>query len=87
MAVFSKGKRHSTEFSTSPSRENCSRSAAEVSTPVSKAEKAVASKTILGVNENAAVKKKTAVEKPKKLSPRGPKKKGIHQARRKSWPR
>jgi hypothetical protein len=68
------------------------RSAAEVSTPVSKAEKAVASKTILGVNENAAVKKKTAVkktavEKPKKLSPRGPKKKGIHQARRKSWPR
>jgi len=52
----------------------------------------VASKTILGVNENAAVKKKTAVkktavEKPKKLSPRGPKKKGIHQARRKSWPR
>jgi Sigma 54 modulation protein / S30EA ribosomal protein len=73
------------------------RSAAQVATPVSKAEKAVASKTIHGLNENAAVKKtavkkkaalkKTAVEKSKKLSPRGPKKKGIHQARRKSWPK
>jgi hypothetical protein len=68
------------------------RSAAGVSTPVSKAEKAVASKTILGKKENAPVKKKTAVkktavEKTKKLSPRGPKKKGIHQARRKSWPK
>ena len=68
------------------------RSAVEVSPPVSKAAKAVASKTAPGMNENAAVKKtavkkKTAVEKPKKLSPRGPKKRGIHQARRKSWPR
>jgi hypothetical protein len=40
------------------------RSAAEVSTPVSKAEMTVASKTILGMKENAAV-KKTAIEKPK----------------------
>lgn len=31
--------------------------------------------------------KKTATKKPTKLSPRGPKKKGIYQARRKGWPR
>ncbi len=33
------------------------------------------------------VRKTAADRKPKKLSPRGPKKKGIYQARRKSWPR
>jgi ribosome-associated translation inhibitor RaiA len=31
--------------------------------------------------------KKAATRKPTKLSPRGPKKKGVYQARRKSWPR
>jgi len=35
--------------------------------------------------KKAAV-KKASVKKPTKLSPRGPKKKGIYQARRKSWP-
>jgi ribosome-associated translation inhibitor RaiA len=34
----------------------------------------------------ASVQKKTAVKTPAKLSPRGPKKKGIYQARRKPWP-
>jgi hypothetical protein len=31
--------------------------------------------------------KKAAAKKPTKLSPRGPKKKGVYQARRKSWPK
>ena len=35
--------------------------------------------------KKAAV-KKASVKKPTKLSPRGPKKKGIYRARRKSWP-
>lgn len=65
------------------------RPAAEVS-PVSTARKSVAKKTIPGANKNAPVKKsaakKTAVKKPTKLSPRGPKKKGIYYARRKSQP-
>jgi hypothetical protein len=42
-------------------------------------------KAPLRAKKKAAV-KKTSVKKPTKLSPRGPKKKGIYQARRKSWP-
>ncbi len=66
------------------------RPAAAVSAPVSTAKKtvakeAVARETTLGTKERVAV-RKAAVKKPAKLSPRGPKKKGIYQARRKSWP-
>jgi ribosome-associated translation inhibitor RaiA len=61
------------------------RSAVEVSTPVPAAKKAVARKPLPNAKKKTAA-KKSAVEKPKKLSPRGPKKKGIYQARRKSSP-
>jgi Sigma 54 modulation protein / S30EA ribosomal protein len=66
------------------------RTAATVSAPVSTAKNAtaketVARKTTLDTKQRAAV-KKAAVKKPTKLSPRGPKKKGIYQARRKAWP-
>jgi hypothetical protein len=61
------------------------RLAAAVSTPVPAGKKAAASKASLGAKEIAEV-KKVAFEKPTKLGPRGPKKKGIYQARRKSWP-
>lgn len=61
------------------------RPAAAVSSPSSRGEKAVAMTATLGTKIVARV-KKVAVEKPTKLSPRGPKKKGIYQARRKSWP-
>ena len=56
------------------------RPAETVSVPVS-----TAMKTTLGAKKKVAV-KKASVKKPTKLSPRGPKKKGIYQARRKSWP-
>jgi len=66
------------------------RPAAEVSAPVSTARKSAAKKTIPGAKKNASVKKtvvkKAAAKKPTKLSPRGPKKKGIFQARRKAQP-
>ena len=63
------------------------RPAAAVSAPVSRTKKTMAKQTTLGTKERAAAKKaKAAVKKPTKLSPRGPKKKGIYQARRKSWP-
>ena len=61
------------------------RPAAAVSARVSTRKKAVARKTTLGAKKKAAV-KKVAVKKPTKLSPRGPKKKGIYRARRKAWP-
>jgi hypothetical protein len=61
------------------------RPAAAVSASVSRGKKAVARKAALGAKKIAEV-KKGAVEKPVRLSPRGPKKKGIYQARRKSWP-
>ncbi len=61
------------------------RLAAAFSTPVPAGKKAAASKASLGPKEIAEV-KKVAFEKPTKLSLRGPKKKGIYQARRKSWP-
>ncbi len=66
------------------------RPAAAVSASVSKAKKKVAKKTAPGPKKKASVKKaavkKAAVKKPAKLSPRGPKKKRIYQARRKPWP-
>ena len=49
------------------------------------AKKAVAEQAALGAKKKAAV-KKVAARKPTKLSTRGPKKKRIYQARRKSWP-
>jgi hypothetical protein len=55
------------------------RPAAAVSAPVSTAKKTAARKTTVGRKKKAAVRKRT------KLS-RGPKKKGIYHARRKSWP-
>jgi ribosome-associated translation inhibitor RaiA len=53
--------------------------------PASTARSAVATKTATGAKKSVAVKKATA-KKETKLSPRGPKKKWIFQARRKSWP-
>ena len=66
------------------------RTAAAVSAPVATAKnttakKTVARKTTLDTKKRAAV-KKAPVKKPTKLSPRGPKKKGIYRARRKAWP-
>jgi ribosomal subunit interface protein len=66
------------------------RPAAEISLPAPKARKtAVAAQKstvkTTGVKKSAA--KTSAAKKPTKLSPRGPKKKGIYQARRKGWPR
>lgn len=55
----------------------------EVSAPVATAKKAVAGKTV-AAKKTAA--KKTVAKKTTKLSPRGPKKKMIYQARRKSQP-
>jgi hypothetical protein len=65
------------------------RTATEIAPPIAKATKAVAKKAApspkkVAVKKSAA--KKTAVKKPAKLNPRGPKKKGIYQARRKSQP-
>lgn len=57
------------------------RPAASVSGAVS-----TAMKTTLGTRKKAAV-KKASVKKRTKLRPGGPKKKGIYQPRRKSWPR
>jgi len=57
----------------------------EISAPVSTAKKATVSETSVSVNKKTSA-KKTAAKKPTKLSPRGPKKKGIFQARRKSQP-
>jgi len=56
------------------------RPAAEVSAPVPPATKSTASKTPV------TAKKKSPAKKPTKLSPRGPKKKAIFQARRKNQP-
>jgi hypothetical protein len=61
------------------------RTAAAVSAPASTAKKAAAKKATLGAKKKAPV-KKVAVQKPTKLSTRGPKKKRIYQARRKAWP-
>jgi ribosome-associated translation inhibitor RaiA len=61
------------------------RPAEEVSAPVSTVEKSTANKTVVSAKKSAPP-KKAAAKKPTKLSPRGPKKKGIFQARRKSQP-
>jgi hypothetical protein len=61
------------------------RPAATVLSPVSTGKTAVTRKATLGTKKVAEV-KRVAVEEPTKLRPRGPKKKGIYQARRKSWP-
>jgi ribosome-associated translation inhibitor RaiA len=61
------------------------RSVAAVSTPVLRGKMAVARKATLATKKAAEV-EKVVVEQPTKLSPRDPKKKGIYQARRKSWP-
>ena len=61
------------------------RPAATVLSPVSRGKKAMARKATLGA-KNVVEVTKVAVEEPTKLSLRGPKKKGIYQARRKSWP-
>jgi pyruvate/2-oxoglutarate dehydrogenase complex dihydrolipoamide acyltransferase (E2) component len=70
------------------------RPAAEAAAPASQQPasqpktKAAAKKT--AVSKTAKKKtaaKKAAVKKSTKLSPRGPKKKGVYQARRKSWPK
>jgi hypothetical protein len=66
------------------------RSAAVASTPVRVAKKRPARSTTVATKKKVGVKKvaakKAAAKKTTKLSPRGPKKKGIYQARRKSWP-
>ena len=61
------------------------RPATEMSATVSPVKKAVAKRTVPRAKKRTAV-KKAAVKKSKKLSPRGPKKKRIYQARRKPWP-
>jgi hypothetical protein len=61
------------------------RPAAAVSESVSRGKKAPAMNATLGTKKIAEV-KRVAIEKPTKLSPRGPKKKLIYRARRKSWP-
>ena len=61
------------------------RPAAQISAPASKQRKKAVSAKKPEVKETAA--KKAAAKTPTKLSPSGPKKKGIYQARRKGWPR
>ena len=51
-----------------------------------KVAKGVAGKSSLGRKRRTSA-SKTATKKPRKLSPRGPKKKWIYQARRKPWPK
>jgi Sigma 54 modulation protein / S30EA ribosomal protein len=69
------------------------RPAVEISAPSLTARKSVAKKATTDAKKDGSVKKKTAAKakktaakKPTKLSPRGPKKKGVYQARRKSQP-
>jgi len=62
------------------------RSTAAAGAPVTTVKKAVSKKRTPGARKKAVV-KKVAVKKPVKLSPRGPKKKGIYRARRKAWPK
>lgn len=61
------------------------RPAAEASAPISAVKKRVAKKTASRAKKRTAV-KKAAAKKSRELSPRGPKKKRIYQARRKPWP-
>ncbi len=61
------------------------RPAAQISAPASKTKKTAAPAKKTEPTKTAT--KKTATKRPTKLSSRGPKKKGIYQARRKGWPR
>ncbi len=61
------------------------RPAAPVSAPAPKARKTEVPEKKSEPKKTGA--KKAATKKPTKLSPRGPRKKGIYQARRKGWPR
>jgi hypothetical protein len=61
------------------------RPATQISAPVPKARKTEVGAKKTAVKETGAT--NAATKKPTKLSPRGPKKKGIYRARRKSWPR
>jgi hypothetical protein len=68
------------------------RAATEVSAPEPKQresapKKSAFKKTAAKKSAKKSAAKKTAAKKPTKLSPRGPKKKGVYQARRKSWPK
>ena len=70
------------------------RAATDVSAPEPKskktrvaAKKPALKKTASRKTAKKTAAKKTAARKPTKLSPRGPKKKGVYQARRKSHPR
>jgi Sigma 54 modulation protein / S30EA ribosomal protein len=61
------------------------RTATEIAAPVPPARKSAATKVPPAAKKKAAA-KKAAAKKPTKLSPRGPKKKAIFQARRKNQP-
>jgi hypothetical protein len=74
------------------------RPATEVSAPASKpttkaastksaAKKSATKKAAKKTAAKKAAAKKAAATKPTRLSPRGPRKKGVYQARRKSWPK
>ncbi len=65
------------------------RPAVQISAPVPKAKRTgvAAKKRAVKTAKRKTGTKKAAAKKATKLSPRGPKKKGIYQARRKSWPR
>ncbi len=61
------------------------RPAVQISAPLPKATKTGVAAKKTAAKETGA--RKAAAKKPTKPSPRGPKKKGVYQARRKSWPR
>ena len=61
------------------------RPATEVAAPVLKPKKSIAAKPVPTAKKKSPA-KKAAAKKPTKLSPRGPKKKAIFQARRKNQP-
>ena len=61
------------------------RPAAQIAMPVPKSKKTAVATKKTAVTESRT--RTTAAKKATKLSPRGPKKRGIYQARRKSWPR
>jgi hypothetical protein len=65
------------------------RPATEAAAPATKpkAKKSATKKTAQKTAARKTAAKKAAAKKSTKLSPRGPKKKGVYQARRKSWPK
>lgn len=62
------------------------RPATEISAPIAAPKKATKKTAKASPTATKRATKKTAAKKSTKLSPRGAKKKGIYQARRKSWP-